>query len=115
MKETMEYRDSLPATDEAKQWIDIQFTKVCDDPIGVVRDIYKHFGMSYTKAFEARMQKYLDEESRNGGGSSKHSYTPEQYGLSKEMIDKQFHDYQERYLKNTDELRQTHPSGHATE
>lgn len=75
--------------------LDVQYLDTIRDPIGTVRGIYDHFGEPLTPEAETAMQTYLSDNQQ--GKHGKHSYSLEEYGLSKEAVRLQFRDYIERY------------------
>ncbi len=68
------------------------YADVMRDPIGTVRGIYDHFDEPLTPQAEAAMQSYM-ADSQHG----KHSYTLEEFGLTREGIHATFADYIEGY------------------
>ena len=65
------------------------------DPIGSVRGIYDHFGEALTPEAEAGMVAYMADNPQ--GKHGKHSYSLEEYGLTREGVQAQFRDYIERF------------------
>lgn len=81
--------------------LDVSYAEMMVDPIAQVKRIYEHFGYTYTPAFERRMHKYMKENQRHKFG--KHRYTLAQYGLTEEIIERDFANYLEYFadfLKN---------------
>jgi len=68
----------------------------------VVSDIYQHHEIDFTAEAKAAMNSWLGNYSQQSVTSKygKHSYTPEQYGLTEELIHKTFAQYIEKYLPN---------------
>jgi hypothetical protein len=70
--------------DRAGQIIDIHFTDLVTDPIAAVKRIYARFNYPYCAAFEEEMVRYL--EAQRAVPKSRHAYTAEQFGLSRQLI-----------------------------
>lgn len=70
--------------DRAGQTIDIHFTDLVAEPIATVKRIYVRFGYPYGAAFEEEMVRYL--ETQRAAPKSRHTYTAEQFGLSRQMM-----------------------------
>ena len=75
--------------------LDIQYADVMRDPIGEVRKIYAHFDEPFTPEAEAAMQAYMAENQQ--GKHGKHTYSLEEYGLTKDGVRAQFADYIKTY------------------
>lgn len=65
---------------------DIRYDQIVSDPVGVVRRIYDHAGMSFSAEVEGRIERYVAAHPQHKGGV--HRYSPEQYGLSLDEIRK---------------------------
>jgi hypothetical protein len=70
-----------------QHFIDIHYTALVRDPIGVVRRIYNQFDYPYSLEFEQKMRQFI---ARNRSGRRRrHIYGLEQFGLSQnEVIDR---------------------------
>jgi hypothetical protein len=75
--------------------LDIQFGEFMADPIGMMRRIYTHFGMSLSADAEARMQRFLAANPADKHGS--HTYTLAATGLDLDVERQRYADYQARY------------------
>jgi hypothetical protein len=73
----IQFRRAHPATQS--RFYDVYYHDLTSDPIGTVRRIYTHFGVSLTQEAEARMRQYLAEHPRHQYGE--HRYSMEQFGL----------------------------------
>jgi hypothetical protein len=74
---------------------DIQYADVMRDPLGTVRGIYTRFDEPLTPQAEAAMQRYMASNSQ--GKHGKHSYTLEEFGLTRAGVHAIFAEYIERY------------------
>ena len=84
-------RDRAPAS----QFLDLGFESIESDPLGTVERVYDFLGWPLTQDARAAMQRFLAANPKNKHGV--HSYTLEQFGLSRaaEMI--RFRNYCERF------------------
>jgi len=60
----MATRKALERMGLGKRFCDVQFDRLCAQPMATVRRIYKHFGKKLEPDAEARMQLYLKEHPR---------------------------------------------------
>ena len=74
---------------------DVQYADTVSDPLGTVRGIYEHFGEPLTPEAEAAMQAYMADNPK--GKHGKHSYSLEEYGLTRAGVHERFKDYIERF------------------
>lgn len=74
---------------------DLQYADVMRDPIGAIKNVYKHFDEPFTAEAEAAMNAYMANNQQ--GKHGKHTYSLEDYGLSKEQIRAHFKDYTDRF------------------
>lgn len=70
----------------AASFCDIHYDQLVSDPTGVVRRIYGHAGMRFSGELEARIRAYVARNPQHKQGV--HRYSPEQYGLTREAIQK---------------------------
>jgi hypothetical protein len=84
-------RDRAPTS----QFLDVNFESIESDPLGTVERVYDFLGWPLTSAARTAMQNFLAANPKNKHGV--HSYTLEQFGLSRtsEMI--RFRNYCERF------------------
>lgn len=74
---------------------DIQYADVMRDPIGEVGKLYERFGEPLSEAALTAMQSYMTNNPR--GKHGRHSYSLEEYGLTKEHVRARYKDYCERF------------------
>lgn len=74
---------------------DVQYSDTLADPIGTTRKIYDHFGEPFTPEAENAMQAYIANNPKGKHGA--HSYSLEEYGLSKEGVRSHFREYIEKF------------------
>jgi hypothetical protein len=71
--------------------IDIRFDDLVADPTRVVRRIYAQFGYRYSAAFEQEIARFMAGE--RAAARLRHTYTPEQFGLSRQQVIERSADY----------------------
>jgi hypothetical protein len=84
-------RDRAPTA----QFLDLNFESIERDPLGTVERVYDFLGWPLTDAARAAMQSFLDANPKNKHGV--HSYTLQQFGLSRAVEAARFRDYCERF------------------
>lgn len=75
------------------QYISIQYEDIVADPMSVVRSIYERFGLDLSPRAEAGFAAEIKQNPKDKKG--KHVYTLEQFGYSRELIQKTFREYTE--------------------
>lgn len=88
----MTVRDNLPA----ERFLDVRFEDTVRNPSGVIEAVYRFAGMPLTDAVRADMQAWLDANRR--GQRAAHDYSPAQFGLSHEQLQRDFARYRERHI-----------------
>lgn len=81
-KAMFELKNQLPP----EQVVEIRYDDLIADPKGSVQKIYAHFGMEITPQFDAAL---TAEAAKSRSYSSRHDYSLEEFGLSREWIAKQ--------------------------
>jgi hypothetical protein len=84
-------RDRAPAS----QFLDINFESIESDPLGTVERVYDFLQWPLTTEARAAMRRFLDANPKNKHGV--HSYTLEQFGLSRGQELARFRNYCERF------------------
>ena len=75
----------------AEHFLDISYKELAEDPVTISLNIYKYFGVTPDEVAEKRMNKWLKENPKNKHGV--HTYSSENYGLTKSIIDQHFTEY----------------------
>jgi len=90
---------ALHARDEggvpADRFLDIRYTDLVRDPLGMVRRIYRHFGLPLTPAAEDRMRRFLAENPKDKHG--RHVYSLAQFGLDADVERERYQVYRDRF------------------
>lgn len=74
---------------------DVDHRRFHSDPLGVVRSLYDHFGLSLTPEVELRMRTWIAESPTTRHGE--HRYSPEHFGLAPDAIRREFAGYANRF------------------
>ncbi len=77
------------------QFLDIGFESIERDPLGTVERVYDFLGWQLTTSARTAMQNFLAANPKNKHGV--HSYTLEQFGLSRAALTERFRRYCERF------------------
>jgi hypothetical protein len=80
---------------DSSQFLDVNFESIESDPLGTVERVYEFLGWPLTDAARAAMQRFLAANPKNKHGV--HSYTLEQFGLSRTAEALRFRDYCDRF------------------
>ena len=79
--------------DGAKRFFDVRYQQLLADPIGTIRQIYRHFELPLTRDAEARMRHHLRDNPQHKHG--RHAYDLKAFGLDADCLDRQFSSYRE--------------------
>ncbi len=69
----------------SEQFVDVAFSDLRADPLGVTRGVYDAFGLDWMPEVETAITA-LDRESKSGKAAPSHSYALEDYGLSEAEV-----------------------------
>jgi hypothetical protein len=89
--DAMEARRTLPA----ESFIDVRYPDLMRDPMKEVRRIYDFLGYGLDPATIETMNAYRRENPKDKRGV--HRYRPEDFGLSREQLDRDFAAYRDHY------------------
>jgi len=73
----------------------VWYTQLMDDPLAVVRRIYRHFDLPLSTEVEARMRTYLATNSKDRNGP--HVYSLGQFGLDPDVERARYREYWDRW------------------
>jgi hypothetical protein len=82
------FHEARPRYDE-RQFVDVAFSDLVADPLGVTRGIYERFALDWTPDVEASVAE-IDRESRHGAARPSHTYRLEDYGLTEDEVRARF-------------------------
>jgi hypothetical protein len=77
--------------------LDVQYRPIKDNAIAVIRDVYRHAGRDLTPLREQAMLAWEARNPQHQRGG--YSYKMEDYGLTRDMIDAAFIEYNRRFPK----------------
>ena len=89
----VEARDGGCAPPE--RFLDVWYSQLMDDPLAVVRRIYRHFDLPLSADAEARMRSYLAKNPKDRNGP--HVYSLGQFGLDAEVERARYATYWDRW------------------
>jgi hypothetical protein len=82
------FHEARPKYDPA-QFVDVAFSDLRADPLGVTRRVYDHFDLPWTPEVASAIEE-LDRESKHGAAKPSHSYRLEDYGLTEDEVRARF-------------------------
>ena len=89
----------------------VMYTELIKDPIGTVKKLYKEVGYEFTAEYEELLEVYVDKNNKErellkafGLNKDKkkdnlHSYSMEEFGITKEQLEGELGWYREKYFK----------------
>ena len=80
---------------DPSRFVDVTHDDFVDDPLGVPRRIYEHFGMPMTWAASQAFEQHVAGNPK--GKHGKHEYSLEEYGLDPDQVRERFASYTERF------------------
>ncbi len=78
-----------------ERFLDVWYTQLMDDPLAVVRRIYRRFDIPLTAEADARMRAYLAAHPKDREG--RHVYSLAQFGLDADVERARYRDYWDRW------------------
>lgn len=79
---------------DSERFLDLKYRDLVHDPLNTVRRIYNRFGLVFSAEAEARMQALLAKQRK---GKSAHQYSPQDFGLTPELVRRRFQAYIEAF------------------
>jgi hypothetical protein len=79
------------------RFCDVDYRRLVREPLEVVRDIYRHCGLTLSAQAESRMAGWLAQHPQ--GKHGRHRYSLEEYGLDEPMVERAFGHYLGRFAK----------------
>jgi hypothetical protein len=93
LRHAMTVRDGMPA----ERFLDVQFEDTLAAPQAVVERIYRFAGLECTPKVRAAMGQWLSANGREK--RAPHLYSPEQFGLSDALLQRDYAEYRARHLQ----------------
>ncbi len=82
------FHDARPRYDQA-QFVDVAFSDLVADPLGVTRGVYDRFDLDWTPEVQSAIEG-IDRESKQGAAKPSHRYSLKDYGLSEDRVSEAF-------------------------
>lgn len=85
------------------QILDVRLDDLDRDPVGTLQGIYRHFDLPWdNEHMPQRVTGHLaDEKRRHAGQTHRHTYFPEQFGLTAAGLREEFSDYESQFLNDS--------------
>ena len=77
------------------RWMDVNYVDLIEDPFGVVRSIYRHFGWTLEQAALDAMEEWQISQAEKRRTEKRHRYALEDYGLTLETVNAAFKRYRD--------------------
>ena len=77
------------------RWMDVNYFDLIEDPFGVVRRIYQHFGWTLEQVALDAMEEWQLRQAEKRRGEKRHRYALEDYGLTPESVNAAFKRYRD--------------------
>ena len=77
------------------RWADVRYIDLVDDPLTVVKDIYRRFGWELPSEAVNDMEEWRQHQNEQRRQEPPHRYRLEDYGLTPELVDAAFASYRE--------------------
>lgn len=77
--------------------LDVDYRALVEDPLGVAREVHRHFGLPWSEALGGRLGAYVSDNGQRRHGDN--PYTPEDFGQTAAGIDARFQAYRARFLE----------------
>ena len=82
------FHEARPKYDQS-QFVDVAFSDLRADPLGVTRRVYEHFYLDWTPDVQRAVEE-IDRESKEGAAKPSHSYSLSDYGLTEDEVRARF-------------------------
>lgn len=80
----------------ADQFIDVHYADTASDPVGTVQRIYRQLGLALDDSTRAAMVRWVEANRRED--REPHRYTLEQFGFTREGLERDFAEYRRTFL-----------------
>ncbi len=93
MERAVHFRETHPELEH--RWMDVNYVDLIEDPFGVVRRIYQHFGWTLEQATIDAMEEWQFRQAEKRRTEKRHRYALEDYGLTPEAVNAAFKRYRD--------------------
>ena len=89
----VDFRTAHPELEH--RWVDVNYFELVEDPFGVVRRIYQHFGWTLEQEALDAMEEWQFQQAEKRRTEKRHRYVLEDYGLTPEAVNAAFKRYRD--------------------
>ena len=93
MERAVHFRETHPELED--RWMDVNYVDLIEDPFGVVRRIYQHFGWTLEQEAVDAMEEWQSRQAEKRRGEKRYRYALEDYGLTPETVNAAFKRYRD--------------------
>lgn len=93
MERAVDFRSAHPELES--RWMDVNYFDLIEDPFGVVRRIYQHFGWTLEQEAVDAMEEWQFRQAEKQRSQKRHRYALEDYGLTPEAVNAAFKRYRD--------------------
>ncbi len=93
MDKAVHFRESHPELEH--RWMDVNYIDLVENPLAVVRGIYKHFNWSFEQEAIDAMDNWLNRQAEQRRREKRHTYSLKDYGLTTEAVNAAFARYRD--------------------
>ena len=93
MERAVHFRESHPELEH--RWMDVNYFDLIEEPFGVVRRIYQHFGWTLEQAAVDAMEEWQFRQAEKRRTQTRHRYDLKDYGLTPETVNAAFKRYRD--------------------
>ncbi len=93
LDKAVDFRSAHPELEH--RWMDVNYVDLIEDPFGVVRSIYQHFGWTLEQAAVDAMEEWQIRQAEKRRAEKRHRYALEDYGLTPEAVNAAFARYRD--------------------
>ena len=93
MERAVHFRESHPEL--ASRWVDVNYIDLVENPLTVVRGIYKRFNWPLAQSAIDAMDDWLHQQAERRQRETRHRYALEDYGLTPESVNAAFARYRD--------------------
>ena len=93
MDKAVHFRETHPELEH--RWMDVNYVDLVEQPLAVIRSIYKRFGWPIEQAAIEAMEEWRSRQAEQRRRENRHRYDLEDYGLTAEKVNAEFGRYRE--------------------
>ena len=93
LDKAVDFRLAHPELED--RWVDVNYIDLVENPFGVIRGIYKHFGWTLEQAASGTMEEWHERQIEKRRTETRHHYAIEDYGLTPEAVNTAFKRYRD--------------------